>query len=126
MAKRDKNLITELRSGKMRGPSPGDPRQVRAQLMDDIADQIHERTVKQMEAHEVLQPQDMVVILAVACASAIRMFHKFNPALGSDMAATALRTLIKNMMVSGVRIPDLNMEGWTPPPIIQRGPDTKQ
>ena len=43
-----------------------------------------------------------------------------------DLAGMALRSIIKNLMMQGVPIPDLTaMEDWTPPN-IHFGTDTKQ
>ena len=52
------------------------------------------------------------------------MTPRSQPTWRADLAGTALRTIIKNMMTSGVTIPDLDMEGWKPPN-IHWGTDTE-
>lgn len=95
----------------------------RAERMHDLADDLVRTIEMKIRAERVLQPPHMVEVFAVACAMSIAKWKKDDPALASDLAATALRVIIKNMMANGVTIPDLNMEGWTPPN-IHWGTDT--
>jgi hypothetical protein len=89
-----------------------------------LADELVERTAKQIRDEGILQGHHIVGVLAAACAKVIMRCNKNDPPLATDLAGTALRTIIKNMMTSGVTIPDLDMEGWKPPN-IHWGTDTE-
>jgi hypothetical protein len=88
--------------------------------MSDIALKLFELAEKKIRADSLLHPEETVSVLAVACAISIAKFNEMDPAKGTELAATALRTIIKNLMTKGVRVPDdLGMRGWTPPNIHQ-------
>ena len=85
--------------------------------MESMAEQLISRAEKKIKAERVLQAPEIVPVFAVACAKVIVNGHNADPALGTELAGTALRIIIKNLMLHGVMIPDLNMEDWTPPNI---------
>jgi hypothetical protein len=49
----------------------------------------------------------MVSVFAVACVLSVIHFQDLSDELASDLAGTALRTIIKNLKLHGVDIPDL-------------------
>jgi hypothetical protein len=92
-------------------------KQNRAIRMEAMAEQLISRAEKRIKAEGVLQAPEIVPVFAVACAKLIVKGRDADPALGADLAGTALRIIIKNLMLHGVTIPDLGMEDWTPPNI---------
>jgi hypothetical protein len=92
-------------------------KQNRAVRMEAMAEQLISRAGKKIKAEGVLQAPEIVPVFAIACAKVIVKGHNADPALGADLAGTALRIIIKNLMLHGVKIPNLNMEDWTPPNI---------
>ncbi len=85
--------------------------QNRAMYMEALSERLVERAGKRIKAEGIAQAPDIVPVFALACAKLIVQGHVADPALGADLAGTALRVIIKNLMVHGVTIPDLNMDG---------------
>jgi hypothetical protein len=92
-------------------------KQNRAIRMEAMAEHLVSRAEKKIKAEGVLQAPEIVPVFAIACAKVIVQGHNADPALGAELAGTALRIIMKNLMLHGVTIPDLNMEDWTPPNI---------
>jgi hypothetical protein len=110
----------------MRGmESTRQQKQNRAIRMEEMAEQLISRAGEKIKAESVLQAPEIVSVFAIACAKLIVKWHNADPALGADVAGTALRIIIKNLMLHGATIPDLNMEDWTPPN-IHSGTTTQQ
>ena len=99
-------------------------KQNRAIRMNDMADQLVDKITEQIRAEGVLQWPEIATVLAVACAKSVVSAHQLDRDLGSEMAQTAMRVLIKNLMANHVRIPDLEMDGWAPPN-VQWGNDSQ-
>lgn len=108
-----------LRSGRVTGMESTRDQRARAigHRIYAMAEKLVERTKKKIRADGILEAPHIVDVFVIACATSIVELNKDNPALASEFAASALRTIIKNMKTNGVTIPDLNMEGWTPPNI---------
>jgi hypothetical protein len=88
----------------------------RAQRQHDIAEDVVRRIEKKIARDGILQAPEIGTVLALACAISIVKWHQADAAIGNDLAGMALRSIIKNLIMRGVPIPDLTaIEGWTPP-----------
>jgi len=96
----------------------------RAERTMDMALKLCEQVEATIKAEGVLQPPEQVSVFAGACAMSVAAWKEIDPAMASDLAAHALRTIIKNLIHHGVTIPALDMDGWTPPN-IHYPPDTQ-
>jgi hypothetical protein len=92
-------------------------KEIRAIRIDQMARELVEKVYQQIEEESILQSPDQVTVFAMACMLSILMGHQSSSELGSDLAGTALRLIIKNLMIKGVKIPELEMDGWVPPNI---------
>jgi len=98
--------------------------EILALRMNDMADELLDRTTKQIQAEGILQWPDIATVLAIACVKSVALGHKADRVMGSGMAQTALRVIIKTLMINHIAIPNLEMDGWVPPN-IQWGNDSK-
>jgi hypothetical protein len=90
-------------------------KQLRAQRQHDMAEDLVRRAEKKIARDGILQAPEIGTVFAMACAKAIVKWYEADPAIGDDLAGMALRTIIKNLKMRGVTIPDLSIEDWTPP-----------
>jgi len=49
----------------------------------------------------------MVSVFAASCAMTVLALKEYSDDLASDLAGTALRTIISNLVIRGVEIPEL-------------------
>lgn len=75
----------------------------RATRIMEVAEELCDREGARAQAEGILQAPDMVSVFAVACAMSIIRLRELN----DQLAGTALRTMIKNLMIQGVEIPEL-------------------
>jgi hypothetical protein len=101
-------------------------KQRRAQRQHDMADDLVRRAEKKIARDGILQPPEIAIVFAVACAMAICKWYSAHPEIGNDLAGMALRTIMKNLGMRGIAIPDLSpLEDWAPPN-VHWGTDTEQ
>jgi len=79
----------------------------RAVRMMELAQELCDREGKRVQAEGILQAPDMVSVFAVACAISVLRMKEISDDLASELAGTALRTIVRNLMVQGVEIPEL-------------------
>ena len=79
----------------------------RAVRMIELAEELCDREGKRAQAEGILQAPDMVSVFAAACAMSVLRMKEISDDLASELAGTALRTIIKNLMIQGVEIPEL-------------------
>jgi hypothetical protein len=79
----------------------------RAVRILDLAHEIFEREGAKARAEGILEAPDMVPVFAGACVMTVLALKEFSDDLASDLAGTALRTIINNLVIRGVEIPEL-------------------
>ena len=79
----------------------------RAARIIEMAQEIFEREAKKAQAEGVLEAPDMVSVFAGACVMTVLALKEYSDDLANDLAGTALRTIINNLAVEGVDIPEL-------------------
>lgn len=79
----------------------------RAVRIIEMAQEIFEREGAKARAEGVLEAPDMVSVFAGACVMTVLALKEYSDDLASVLAGTALRTIINNLMIRGVEIPDL-------------------
>jgi hypothetical protein len=79
----------------------------RAARIAEMALEIFERESAKARAEGVLQASDMVSVFAAASAITVLALKEYSADLASDLAGTALRTIINNLVIRGVEIPEL-------------------
>jgi hypothetical protein len=75
--------------------------------MAQMAQELCDREGARAHAEGILQAPDMVSVFAAACAMSVVRFKQLSDDLASELAGTALRTILKNLMFHGVEIPPL-------------------
>jgi hypothetical protein len=79
----------------------------RAVRIADLAQEIFERESAKAQAEGILQAPDMVSVFAAAAAMTVLALKEYSDDLATDLAGTALRTIINNLVIRGVEIPEL-------------------
>jgi len=79
----------------------------RASRIAEVAQELCDREGARAQAEGILEAPDLVSVFALACAMSVVRFKDLSDELATDLAGTALRTIIKNLMVQRVDIPDL-------------------
>jgi hypothetical protein len=79
----------------------------RADRIIEVAQEIFEREAKKAQAEGVLEAPDIVSVFAGACVMTVLALKEYSDDLANDLAGTALRTIINNLAVQGVNIPEL-------------------
>ena len=79
----------------------------RAVRIAELAHELCEREGARARAERILEAPDLVSVFALASAMLVVRLKDLSDDLATDLAGTALRTIIKNLMVHGVDIPDL-------------------
>jgi hypothetical protein len=71
----------------------------------EVAQDLCRREGARAEAEGILQAPDMVSVFALACSMSVVGMMDLDEDLASELAGTALRTIIKNLTIQGVEIP---------------------
>jgi hypothetical protein len=79
----------------------------RAARIIEMAQEIFEREAETARAEGVLEAPDMVSVFAGACVMTVLALKEYSDDLANDLAGTALRTIINNLAIQGVDIPEL-------------------
>jgi hypothetical protein len=79
----------------------------RAVRIIEMAQEIFETEIGKARAEGVLEAPDMVSVFAGACVMTVVAPKEYSDDLASDLAGTAIRTIINNLALQGVDIPDL-------------------
>jgi hypothetical protein len=79
----------------------------RAVRIIEMAQEIFEREVEKARAERILEAPDMVSVFAGACVMTVLALKEYSDDLASDLAGTALCTIISNLAIRGVQIPEL-------------------
>jgi hypothetical protein len=82
-------------------------REQRAQKMVKLADELCDREGRRAEVEGILEAQDLVSVFASAAAMSVIRLKVLDEGFASQMAASALRTIINNLTANGVEIADL-------------------
>ena len=78
---------------------------IRAVKILETAQEIVEREGQRAYREGILDGCDMVSICAAACCLAILRVRSLDEHLATELAGTALRTIIRNLMTHGVEVP---------------------
>lgn len=72
-----------------------------------LAQEIFAREVTKARAEGVLEAPDMVSVFAGACVMTVLALKEYSDDLANDLAGAALRMIINDLAVEGVKIPEL-------------------
>jgi hypothetical protein len=79
----------------------------RASKIMETAQELCNRQGLIAQREGILQAPDLVSVFAPSCAMSIVRMSDLDKSLASELVGVALRTIIKNVVINGVEIPDL-------------------
>jgi hypothetical protein len=82
-------------------------RSERASKMAEVAQKLCDQQGLIAQREGILQVPDLVSVFAAACAMSIVKMKDLDEGFASELVGVALRTIIKNVVMYGVEVPDL-------------------